>query len=225
MKESNPMLGYRGCRVGVVHPDIYTMQAHAVFEAAMTVAQTTGIPPPVEFIIPFVSTVQELCLTRACIDKAARDIARQGDQPPSYTVGVMIEIPRAALCAGDLARYVDFFSFGTNDLTQMTLGLSRDDAVNFMPIYQEKGIYPSDPFAVLEQDSVGELLRFAVQRGRKVQPNLTIGMCGEHGADPETILFCERLGLDYVLARLIAFRRPASQRRRPPSPDHRSIHL
>ena len=198
IKESNPMLGYRGCRVGIVHPDIYTMQAQATFEAALSAAMTTGFSSLVEFIIPFVSTVQELHLTRTCIDKAAQHVFDQKGQLPSYVVGVMIEVPRAALCAGDLARHVDFFSFGTNDLTQMTLGLSRDDAVHFMPTYQEKGIYSSDPFAVLEQDSVGELLELAVQRGRKVRPDLIIGMCGEHGADPETILFCERLGLDYV---------------------------
>lgn len=197
MKESNPMLGYRGCRVGVVHPSIYTMQAHAVFEAA-AVAATPGCLSPVEIIIPFVSTEQELRIARACVDEAAQRVADQRGQRVPYTVGVMIEIPRAALRAGDLARHVEFFSFGTNDLTQMTLGLSRDDAVNFMPTYQEEGIYAHDPFVFLEQDSVGELMELAVQRGRAVRPDLTIGICGEHGADPETILFCERLGLDYV---------------------------
>jgi pyruvate,orthophosphate dikinase len=204
--ELNPMLGHRGCRLGVSHPEIYEMQARAVLEAACDVAKEyAGFPrdlgPPVkpEIMVPFIGVAKELELLRQLIvDEAERVLAERG-QRLAYTVGTMIEIPRAAVTAHQVARFADFFSFGTNDLTQMTFGISRDDAEKaFLPDYEAKGILPENPFAVLDQDGVGGLVEIAVERGRRVKPGLKCGICGEHGGDPSSIAFCHKVGLDYV---------------------------
>ena len=197
LHEINPMLGLRGCRLGIVYPEIYLMQVRAIMEAACEVAREKVRVIP-EIMIPLVGHVHELRTLRAQTDALCRDIlARTGVKVP-YTIGTMIEVPRAALTADEIATEADFFSFGTNDLTQMGFGLSRDDAAKFLPQYVERGILPADPFAVIDQRGIGELMRIGVDKGRRTRPRLKIGICGEHGGEPASVAFCDRIGLDYV---------------------------
>ncbi len=200
LHEFNPMLGHRGCRLGVTYPEIYEMQARAIFEAALDVAEKSGEPPIPEVMIPLVGTKRELDLMKAVVDKAAEAVFAERGKRVEYLVGTMIELPRAALKAGEIAETGEFFSFGTNDLTQTTLGVSRDDASRFLGAYVEQGIYAKDPFVSLDVDGVGELVEMAVERGRATRPDIKLGICGEHGGDPASIAFCEKVGLDYVSA-------------------------
>ena len=200
LHEFNPMLGHRGCRLGVTYPEIYEMQARAIFEAACDVAAATGAAPIPEVMVPLVGTARELELMKAVIDAAAQAVFAEKGRTLDYLVGTMIELPRAALRAGEIAAVGEFFSFGTNDLTQTTLGVSRDDAARFLSVYVEKGIYAKDPFVSLDVEGVGELIEIAAERGRKARPGLKLGICGEHGGDPASIAFCEKTGLDYVSA-------------------------
>ncbi|WP_299190933.1 putative PEP-binding protein [uncultured Litoreibacter sp.] len=198
LKEFNPMLGMRGVRLGITVPEIYDMQARAIFEAALQ-AQTDDNPKVVpEIMIPLVSAKREVELVKSRIDAVAADIMTKTGETLDYRLGVMVETPRAALRAGDIATHAGFLSFGTNDMTQMTYGLSRDDAGRFMSDYVKKGVFPEDPFHALDRDGVGELLELAVERGRKVRSKVTLSVCGEHGGDPDSIAFCRSLGLDYV---------------------------
>ncbi|WP_448582564.1 pyruvate, phosphate dikinase [Thermaurantiacus sp.] len=194
LHEMNPMLGHRGCRLGITYPDIYAMQARAIFEAALQQAQ----PPLPEIMIPLVATQRELDLMKAVVDETANAVFEAAGKRIPYLVGTMIELPRAALRAGEIAASADFFSFGTNDLTQTTLGISRDDSARFLGVYVDKGIYPRDPFVSLDTEGVGELVRLAAERGRATRPDLKLGICGEHGGDPASIAFVAALGLDYV---------------------------
>ncbi len=198
LHEFNPMLGHRGCRLGITYPEIYAMQARAIFEAAVAVAKATGAAVVPEVMVPLVATARELEITKAVIDAEAKAVFAEHGHSLDYMVGTMIELPRAALRAGDIAVLAEFFSFGTNDLTQTALGISRDDAARFLGAYVEQGIYPRDPFVGIDEDGVGELVQIAVDRGRAARPDLKLGICGEHGGDPASIGFCERLGLDYV---------------------------
>ncbi len=198
LKEANPMLGLRGCRLGIVYPEIYEMQARAVFEAVLECRRKGGRPAVPEVMIPLVATARELELVKSRIDEVAEEVSRQAGERFEYLVGTMIELPRAALRSGEIAAHAAFFSFGTNDLTQMTLGLSRDDAGKFLDAYQKLGIFEQDPFQTLDQAGVGELVRLAAERGRGTRSDLKLGICGEHGGDPASIAFCERIGLDYV---------------------------
>jgi pyruvate,orthophosphate dikinase len=198
LKEANPMLGHRGCRLGISYPEIYEMQVRAIFEAAIIVAKETGAAPHPEVMIPLVMTKRELDITRAEVKRVAEEVFAATRYHIEYSVGTMIELPRAALTADAIAESADFFSFGTNDLTQTVFGLSRDDAGKFMPLYVEKGIVPKDPFVSLDPDGVGALVRIASEKGRGVKNQLKLGICGEHGGDPASINFCEGVGLDYV---------------------------
>ena len=200
LHEFNPMLGHRGCRLGVTYPEIYEMQARAIFEAAVDVAEKTGAAPIPEVMVPLVATRRELELMKDVIDKAAAAVFAEKGRTLDYLVGTMIELPRAALKAGEIAEVGAFFSFGTNDLTQTALGVSRDDAGRFLGTYVDKGIYAKDPFVSLDVEGVGELIEIAAQRGRKTRPDIKLGICGEHGGDPASIAFCNRVGLDYVSA-------------------------
>ncbi|MEP9401758.1 pyruvate, phosphate dikinase [Sphingomonas sp. VNH70] len=200
LHEFNPMLGHRGCRLGVTYPEIYEMQARAIFEAAVIVAEKSGEAPIPEVMIPLVATKRELELMKAVVDKAAQAVFADKGRRIDYLVGTMIELPRAALKAGEIAEAGQFFSFGTNDLTQTTLGVSRDDASRFLGAYVEQGIYARDPFVSLDVDGVGELVELAAERGRKTRSDIKLGICGEHGGDPASIAFCEKVGLDYVSA-------------------------
>jgi pyruvate,orthophosphate dikinase len=200
LHEFNPMLGHRGCRLGVTYPEIYEMQARAIFEAALDVADKTGEPPIPEVMIPLVGTKRELDLMKVVVDKAAQAVFAERGKTIDYLVGTMIELPRAALKAGEIAETGEFFSFGTNDLTQTTLGVSRDDAARFLGVYVEQGIYAKDPFVSIDVEGVGELIQLAADRGRKTRPDIKLGICGEHGGDPASIAFCEKVGLDYVSA-------------------------
>jgi pyruvate,orthophosphate dikinase len=194
--EFNPMLGHRGCRLGVTYPEIYEMQARAIFEAACSLAEA----PVPEIMIPLVATRRELELMKDVVDKTAEAVFAETGKRVDYLVGTMIELPRAALKAGEIAEVGAFFSFGTNDLTQTTLGVSRDDAARFLTTYVDKGIYPQDPFVSIDEEGVGELIALAAERGRKSRPDIKLGICGEHGGDPRSIFFCEKVGLDYVSA-------------------------
>ena len=198
LAEANPMLGHRGCRLGITYPEIYEMQARAIFEAALEVAKETGSAPVPEIMIPLVGMRKELDITRAQIDAVAKEVFSAAGRNVEYTVGTMIELPRAALTADAIAESADFFSFGTNDLTQTVFGLSRDDAGKFLPAYVDKGILPKDPFVSLDIDGVGAMVRIAAEKGRGTKPDLKLGICGEHGGDPASIQFCEQVGLDYV---------------------------
>jgi len=200
LHEFNPMLGHRGCRLGVTYPEIYEMQARAIFEAAIDVAEKTGTAPIPEVMVPLVATRRELELMKAVIDKAAAAVFAEKGRTLEYLVGTMIELPRAALKAGEIAEVGEFFSFGTNDLTQTALGVSRDDAGRFLTAYVDKGIYAKDPFVSLDVEGVGELIEIAATRGRKTRAGIKLGICGEHGGDPASIAFCEATGLDYVSA-------------------------
>ncbi|WP_136161944.1 pyruvate, phosphate dikinase [Sphingomonas flavalba] len=200
LHEVNPMLGHRGCRLGVTYPEIYEMQARAIFEAACDVAAKTGAAPIPEVMVPLVATRRELDLMKAIIDDTAKAVFAEKGREIAYLVGTMIELPRAALKAGEIAEVGQFFSFGTNDLTQTTLGVSRDDAGRFLTSYVDKGIFTRDPFVSIDTEGVGELIRIAVERGRATRPEIKLGICGEHGGDPASIAFCEGAGLDYVSA-------------------------
>ncbi len=198
LEEANPMLGLRGCRLGIVYPEIYEMQARAIFEAVVEVQRTTGRAPVPEVMIPLVATARELELVRERVDRVAQAVREESGVDFTWLVGTMIELPRAALRGAEIARHAAFFSFGTNDLTQMTFGLSRDDAGKFLDAYVRAGIFERDPFQTLDRDGVGELVRIAAERGRRARPDLKLGICGEHGGDPASIAFCEEVGLDYV---------------------------
>ncbi|HYW17665.1 MAG TPA: pyruvate, phosphate dikinase [Allosphingosinicella sp.] len=204
LHEFNPMLGHRGCRLGITYPEIYEMQARAIFEAAVAVAReggpnAPGAPIP-EVMVPLVATRAELRIIKELIDRTAEAVFAELGSRVEYLVGTMIELPRAALRAADIAAEAEFFSFGTNDLTQTTLGVSRDDAGRFLTAYVEMGIFERDPFVSIDEDGVGELIALAAQRGRAAYPGLKLGICGEHGGDPASIAFCEKVGLDYVSA-------------------------
>jgi pyruvate, orthophosphate dikinase len=199
LHEFNPMLGHRGCRLGITYPEIYEVQARAIFEAACAVAASGAAPVP-EVMVPLVATRRELEILKAVIDRTAAAVFAEQGRTLDYLVGTMIELPRAALMAGDIAAEARFFSFGTNDLTQTTLGVSRDDAARFLTPYVEQGIYPRDPFVSLDIEGVGQLIELAAQRGKAARPDLKLGICGEHGGDPASIAFCEQVGLDYVSA-------------------------
>lgn len=198
LKEENPMLGHRGCRLGISYPEIYEMQARAIFEAASKVKQDTGKGVILEIMIPLIATKKELEILKKLIVETENQVVKEFGVDLEYMVGTMIELPRAALMAGEIATEAEFFSFGTNDLTQTTFGLSRDDSASFLVHYQKAGILEKDPFAELDQDGVGELMKIAVTRGKKVRPNLKLGICGEHGGNSNSIYFCHKIGLDYV---------------------------
>jgi len=198
LHEFNPMLGHRGCRLAVSYPEIAEMQTRAVIEAAIEVRQETGIEVVPEIMIPLVGEVKELEYVKETVDETAKQVmAERGIEIP-YLVGTMIEVPRAALTADKIAEHAEFFSFGTNDLTQMTFGFSRDDAGKFLDDYYKKKIFESDPFARLDQEGVGKLVKMAVELGKSVRKNIKLGICGEHGGDPSTIEFCHNVGLNYV---------------------------
>ena len=200
LHEFNPMLGHRGCRLGITYPEIYEMQARAIFEAACEVAAAQGEAIVPEIMIPLVGTKRELDILKDVIDRVAREVFGETGRTLDYIVGTMIELPRAALMAGEIAETAHFFSFGTNDLTQTTLGVSRDDAARFLAQYVEKGIYQRDPFVSLDIEGVGQLVSLAAERGRATRDGIKLGICGEHGGDPASIAFCEQVGLDYVSA-------------------------
>ena len=197
LSETNPMLGWRGCRLGVAYPEIYEMQVRAVFEAACEVATRADAPRP-EIMHPLVSKGEEMAFLRKLTDRVARQVMDEKGREIAYQVGVMIELPRAALRAGDLAQTAEFFSFGTNDLTQTTFGISRDDSGRFLDAYIQKGVFERDPFVTIDPEGVGDLMRIAVERGRAARADVKLGICGEHGGDPASIAFCEGIGLDYV---------------------------
>ena len=198
LHEFNPMLGHRGVRLGISYPEIYEMQARAIFEAVADVQKKHGKTVTPEIMIPLVAARKELDLMKVVIDQVASEVSQLSGQKLEYLIGTMIELPRAALRAGDIAESAEFFSFGTNDLTQTTFGLSRDDSASFLEKYQQRGIFEHDPFASLDIEGVGELIEIAAERGRKVRAGLKLGICGEHGGDPASVFFCHKAGLDYV---------------------------
>ncbi len=198
LHETNPMLGHRGCRLGVAYPEIYEMQVRAILEAALEVKQTAAQAPIPEIMHPLVALGLEMKFLRELTDRTAEAVFAEAGDRVEYLVGTMIELPRAALRAADLAEYAEFFSFGTNDLTQTTFGISRDDSGRFLQAYMDKGIFETDPFVRLDQDGVGDLIRIAAERGGAARPGIKMGICGEHGGDPSSIAFCEEVGLDYV---------------------------
>ena len=198
LHETNPMLGHRGCRLGISYPEIYEMQARAIFEAATAVQQKTGETVCPEIMVPLIATKKEFDVLKDMIDGIGAEIAKASGVAIDYMVGTMIELPRAALLAGEIAKSAEFFSYGTNDLTQTTYGLSRDDAASFISTYQKQAIFAHDPFISLDVEGVGELVRIASERGRRTRKNLKLGICGEHGGDPASIQFCQEVGLDYV---------------------------
>lgn len=197
LKEFNPMLGHRGCRLGNTYPEITEMQARAIFEAALNLKER-GIDVKPEIMVPLVGTTKEFTLQEKIIREIAEQIFAERKNRIDYLVGTMIEIPRATLIADEIAKNAEFFSFGTNDLTQMVFGYSRDDIGRFLPVYFEKGILTSDPFEVLDQEGVGQLIKTGIEKGRSTNPQLKIGICGEHGGEPSSIEFCYRMGMDYV---------------------------
>jgi pyruvate,orthophosphate dikinase len=198
LRETNPMLGHRGCRLGVSYPEIYEIQVRAIIEAACEVAASTGTAPCPEIMHPLVAKAEEMNFLRALTDRVARQVIAEKGQAINYSVGAMIELPRAAICAGELARGAEFFYFGTNDLTQTTFGISRDDSGRFLTAYLDKLIFEKDPFVSIDVDGVGALIRMAAERARAARPDVKLGICGEHGGDPASIAFCEEVGLDYV---------------------------
>ena len=198
LHETNPMLGHRGCRLAITSPEIYEMQARAIFEAAAAVIKETGERIEPEIMIPLIATRKELDILKTMIDRIGADVMRETGVRVPYMVGTMIELPRAVLRAGEIAETAEFFSFGTNDLTQTCFGLSRDDAGTFLGAYQRQGILEQDPFVSIDRDGVGELMRIGAERGRKARPGLKLGICGEHGGDPASVRFCHEIGLDYV---------------------------
>ena len=192
------MLGFRGCRLAIAYPEIAEMQARAIFEAAVEAGRRTGSPAQPEVMVPLIVTRAEFDIVKERIDAMAAAVAKETGVTVPYQVGTMIELPRACLKAGEIAQTAEFFSFGTNDLTQTTLGISRDDAATFLGTYTQKGILETDPFISIDREGVGELVRIAVERGRKVRPTIKLGICGEHGGDPASVRFCGEVGLDYV---------------------------
>ena len=198
LHEMNPMLGHRGCRLAISYPEVCEMQARAMFEAALIAAADTGEAVKLEVMVPLIATKAELDLLKGVIDRVACEVEAEKGPKPEYITGTMIELPRAALRAGEIAETAEFFSFGTNDLTQTVYGLSRDDAASFIPTYERAGILPNDPFASIDVGGVGELVSLAVERGRKTRDALKLGICGEHGGDPASVAFCHQVGLNYV---------------------------
>ncbi|MCL1821892.1 MAG: pyruvate, phosphate dikinase, partial [Prolixibacteraceae bacterium] len=197
LHEFNPMLGHRGCRLGITYPEITEMQARAIIEAAVNL-KLKGVDARPEIMVPLVGTLKELELQINIINETAEKVFAEKGVRMDYLVGTMIEIPRAALTADKIAGVAQFFSFGTNDLTQMTFGYSRDDAGKFLPVYLEKGILKNDPFQILDQEGVGQLVRMGCEKGRSTRPELKIGICGEHGGEPSSVEFCNSVGMDYV---------------------------
>jgi pyruvate,orthophosphate dikinase len=198
LAEFNPMLGFRGCRLAIVYPEIAETQARAIFEAAVEAGKRTGKPVVPEVMVPLIATRAEFDVIKERIDATAKAVEKETGSKIAYQVGTMIELPRAALVAGEIAETAEFFSFGTNDLTQTTFGISRDDAASFLGTYTARGILPIDPFVSLDRAGVGELVRIGVERGRDVRSKLKVGICGEHGGDPASVAFCHEIGLDYV---------------------------
>jgi pyruvate,orthophosphate dikinase len=198
LSEFNPMLGFRGCRLAIAYPEIAEMQARAIFEAAVEAGKRTGKPVGLEVMVPLIATKAEFDLVKARIDATAQSVTKETGVKLVYQTGTMIELPRACLMAGEIAKTAEFFSFGTNDLTQTTYGISRDDAASFLGTYVARGILEIDPFISVDRDGVGELVKIGVQRGRKTRANLKMGICGEHGGDPASVAFCHDVGLDYV---------------------------
>jgi pyruvate,orthophosphate dikinase len=197
LHEVNPMLGHRGCRLGISYPEITEMQARAIFEAAVAVAKK-GVKVYPEVMIPLTATVKEMANQAEIVNSVAKEVFKEKGRTIEYLVGTMIELPRAALVAGEIAKEAQFFSFGTNDLTQTTWGFSRDDVNKILPTYLADGIIKQDPFAVLDREGVGQLVKMATERGRKTRPNLKVGICGEHGGEPSSVEFCYQTGLNYV---------------------------
>ena len=197
LREANPMLGHRGCRLGISYPEITEMQARAIFEAAVNVTKK-GVKAIPEVMVPLVATVKELAHQEALIRRVAKEVFAEKKQEVPYLVGTMIELPRAALTADEIAEVAEFFSYGTNDLTQTTFGLSRDDAGRFLPLYVEQGLLPADPFQVLDQNGVGKLVKLGIELGRGKRKDLKVGICGEHGGEPSSVMFCHRVGMNYV---------------------------
>jgi pyruvate,orthophosphate dikinase len=197
LHEFNPMLGHRGCRLGITYPEIIRMQAQAIIEAAINVKKR-GIKVHPEIMIPLVGEMGELEFCKQVIEETIKEVFAKKKTKVNYMIGTMIEVPRAALIADEIAKEAEFFSFGTNDLTQMTCGFSRDDAGKFLKEYVEKGIFEKDPFQVLDQEGVGQLVEMGIQKGRSTRKNLKIGICGEHGGEPSSVAFCHRVGMSYV---------------------------
>jgi pyruvate,orthophosphate dikinase len=197
LEEFNPMLGHRGCRLGNTYPEITEMQTQAILEAALKLKKE-GINTKPEIMVPLVGTVEEFRQQKEVIDHTAEELFKRRKDSVEYSVGTMIETPRATLVADEIAKIADFFSFGTNDLTQMTFGYSRDDSGKFLPIYLEKGILKADPFEVLDQKGVGQLVEMGTKRGRESHPGLKVGICGEHGGEPSSVGFCHTVGMNYV---------------------------
>jgi pyruvate,orthophosphate dikinase len=197
LHELNPMLGHRGCRLGITYPEITEMQARAIFEAAVAVAKQ-GVKVLPEVMIPLTGTVKEMANQAAIVRRVADEVFAEKETKVQYMVGTMIELPRAALVADEIAKEAEFFSFGTNDLTQTTFGFSRDDINKFLPIYISEGILKQDPFAVLDREGVGQLVEMAVKKGRSTNPKLKVGICGEHGGEPSSVEFCYLTGMNYV---------------------------
>ncbi|MGH8014395.1 MAG: pyruvate, phosphate dikinase [Candidatus Binataceae bacterium] len=228
LQEFNPMLGHRGSRLGISHPEIYKAQARAIFEAVVELRRERVKVTP-EIMLPLIGERREFELLAADIREVAKDVASHGGGRLNFTIGTMIEVPRACIEAGEIAAVADFFSFGTNDLTQMTYGLSRDDSVKFLRVYLDRGVYKKDPFQQLDIEGVGGLMKIAIERGRKVNKKLKLGICGEHGGDPESVKFCHKLGLDYVscspfrlpIARLAAAQAALSERK--PKRDSKDV--
>ena len=197
LHEFNPMLGHRGCRLGITYPEITEMQARAIFEAVVQVSKK-GVKVIPEVMIPLIGSVAEFKNQKDIVEAVAKEVLGKAGLKVKYLIGTMIEIPRAALTADKVATEAEFFSFGTNDLTQTTMGLSRDDYSKFQKAYMDLKIFREDPFAVLDQEGVGQLIQLAVERGRAARPNLEVGICGEHGGEPSSVEFCYRTGMDYV---------------------------
>jgi pyruvate,orthophosphate dikinase len=197
LHEFNPMLGHRGCRLGNTYPEITEMQARAIIEAAVNLKQR-GVETYPEIMVPLIGNVKEYKLQADIIHETAKKVFEEKGTKIDYLVGTMIEVPRATLTADLVAKEAEFFSFGTNDLTQMTLGFSRDDAGKFLDVYIEKGILKNDPFQILDQEGVGQLVKMGVDKGRSANPELKIGICGEHGGEPSSVMFCDSVGMDYV---------------------------
>jgi pyruvate,orthophosphate dikinase len=197
LQEFNPMLGHRGCRLGITYPEIYEMQVRAIMEAACELSkQKVKVIP--EIMIPLVGHVNELKMMRELTVKVAEEVQQRYKTKVSHTIGTMIELPRAAVTADEIATQADFYSFGTNDLTQTTFGLSRDDAGRFLPYYIEKGILENDPFITIDLNGIGLLMKMGVEKGRSVKKNMKMGICGEHGGEPKSVEFCHKIGLNYV---------------------------
>jgi pyruvate,orthophosphate dikinase len=213
LSEVNPMLGLRGCRLGITFPEITEMQVRALFEAAVAIKVKGGDPHP-EIMVPLIGSIEEMRHQAAIIRRVAAEVFKEKGSTVDYKVGTMIELPRAALTADQIAEEAEFFSFGTNDLTQTTFGISRDDINHFLPAYMKAGIFKQDPFATLDQQGVGQLVKMATAKGRNTRPTLHVGICGEHGGDPESVKFCHKIGLNYVSCspfRLLTARLAAAQ--------------